>query len=141
MEADLLEILLNKIRIMNAKLLKLYSVDINQDLSEFYPKEDDNFGFWARMSVGDFQIGGDESFDIFICTPKWLSENYNKTDIIFGRHHLIVFEYNYYNIFSKLQKYVDVLNFENWVEIGERIGRIAYWEFEDYQDGSRTTNR
>jgi hypothetical protein len=119
---------------MRAILKNFYSLDIIEPLSEFHPIENDNFGFWARMIVGEEVLGGEESFDVMICTPKWIIANSKISDIIFGRHYLIVFEYNYHRIYSKLKKIVERIEADTWNEIGVLIGRIGKWEFEDYQE-------
>jgi Immunity protein 8 len=62
-------------------------------LSDFRPAEYDNFGIWIRMLVGETTIpDSEESFDMLLCTPKWLMSNHEWTDIIFGIHYLLVFE-------------------------------------------------
>ena len=119
---------------MKAKLIKFYSVEVNQNLSEYKPKEYDNFGFCATFTVGEPGTEGSDNFEIIICTPKWLTLKYSKSDIVFGRHYLIVFEYNYNNILNELNKYIEELTADSWEELGEKIGRIGQWEFEDYHE-------
>ncbi len=118
---------------MKAILKDLYCIDNTQRLEEYSPPKIDNFGFWIRLIVGEMTMGGEESFDVMICTPQWLSANYKKTDIIIGRHFLIVFEYNYQRIYNKLKELIESLEAENWDDIGMLIGRIGKWEFEDYR--------
>jgi len=118
---------------MKAILKEFYSLDIIEPLKDFRPLKTDNFGFWARMIVSEKNKGGDESFDIMICTPTWLIENHNKSDLLFGRHYLIVFEYNYQKIYSKINNFIDCIKGDSWEEIALKIGTIGRWEFEDYQ--------
>ena len=68
-----------------------------------------------------------------LCTPRWLIANGKESDIIIGRHHLIVFEYNYQRIYNKLKELVEDIDGDTWDDIGNKIGRIGRWEFEDYQ--------
>lgn len=84
--------------------------------------------------MGEEKFGGEESFDMLICTPQWLIANHTPSDIIIGRHYLIVFEYNYQRIYSKLQSLIEGFEASNWDEIGLVIGRLGKWEFEDYQE-------
>ena len=116
---------------MKAKLRNIHSPDIF-DLQGFVPKEENDFGLLLQLIVSALDSDGEESFDIMLCTPKWLTRNHKKTDIIFGRHYLIVFEYNYRKIYDKLKVSVESIEVETWDEIGLKIGRIGKWEFEDY---------
>ncbi|UTA66505.1 MULTISPECIES: immunity 8 family protein [Emticicia] len=119
---------------MRAVLKELYTIDMMQLLKDFKPAVYNNFGIWIRLIVGEEKTGGEESFDIKLCTPQWLIENHQDSDIIFGRHHLIVFEYNYSKIYNKLKKHIENIHGDTWGEIGTKVGRIGYWEFEDYQE-------
>lgn len=119
---------------MRAILKEFYCLDINVPLTEYSPDSSDNFGFWGRLIVGEEKMGGEESFDIMVCTPQWLISNHKVSDIIIGRHYLIVFEYNYERIYSKLKSIVEGIEANSWEEIGLIIGRLGKWEFEDYQE-------
>jgi Immunity protein 8 len=119
---------------MKAILKEFYSPDIDVSLSSYVPTSLNNFGFLARLIVGEEKLGGEESFDVMICTPQWLISNHNKSDIIIGRHHLIVFEYDYQRIFSKIKSQIEQFEFSTWDEIGLVVGRIGKWEFEDYKE-------
>ena len=119
---------------MRAKLKEFYSLeDFDLDLDSYWPDESDNFGFWARAMIGPENKEGAESFDMQICTPAWLKSEHSDSEIIFGRHMLIVFEYDFDRIKNKVSRYCDSCYGKNWQEIAEKLSRIGYWEFEDYQ--------
>ncbi|MFU8862096.1 MAG: immunity 8 family protein [Cyclonatronaceae bacterium] len=117
---------------MKAEVKYFHSPDI-PELDTFQPEEIDNFCFLLQMFVGVKGKEGEESFDITVCTPKWLISNYGKENIIFGRHYLIVFEYNYKKFIQELTRYVEFLEGKDWNSLAKQIGRIGKWEFEDYQ--------
>lgn len=119
---------------MKAVLKELYSIDITQPLKDYSPPINNNFGIWIRLIVGEEKMGGEESFDVMLCTPQWLIENHQLSDIIIGRHYLIVFEYNYSRIYNKLKELIENIDSKNWDDIGTKVGRIGKWEFEDYQE-------
>ncbi|MFN9303365.1 MAG: immunity 8 family protein [Candidatus Kapaibacterium sp.] len=119
---------------MKAILQNIYSTDIDVPLADYQPVDPDNFGFLVRLIIGEEKLGGEESFDVMICTPQWLISNHSKSDIIIGRHHLIVFEYNYERIHSKLKSLIEEIELKTWDEIGLGVGRIGKWEFEDYSE-------
>jgi hypothetical protein len=116
---------------MKAEIKFLYSPQI-EDLSVFRPNDPACFAFLLQMMVGPEGAEGEESFDLEVCTPKWLVQNYGPHDILVGRHYLIVFEYDYARLKSMLGSLVSECVGQNWQEIAERIGRIGKWEFEDY---------
>jgi hypothetical protein len=118
---------------MKAELKGFHSPDI-YDLEKFCPEVVNNFCFLLQLLVGPKDEKGDETFDIVVCTPQWLIENNTNSAIIFGRHHLIVFEYNFKAICDKLTQVVNVIDGKNWDEIALKVGRIGMWEFEDYQE-------
>ena len=76
---------------------------------------------------------GEESFDVFVCTPQWLKQNRSQTDLTVGRHYLIVFEYDYERLRSFLDGYCSQCSGETWQEVAQLLGRLGKWEFEDYK--------
>lgn len=84
--------------------------------------------------VGPMGGPGSESFDILVCTPKWLAQVCEKDGFVVGRHHLIVSNYNYSLLSSTIKELVEHHSGDTWREVAEKVGRIGYWEFEDYRD-------
>ncbi len=119
---------------MKAEIKTLFSLDIETHLQDYKPEDTSNFGFWLRMIIGEKDKEGEESFDIFICTPKWLLANYSEEDIIYGYHHLIVFKYDFHEIKEKLETYVNDLSGSTWDDIANKISLIGKWEFLDYKE-------
>ena len=118
---------------MKVILKNFYSTDIDVPLFEYVPSSPNEFGFLARLIVGEEKMGGEESFDVMICTPQWLISNHKAADIIIGKHYLIVFEYNYHRIYSKFKSLIEGVEASGWEEICSIIGRLGKWEFEDYK--------
>ena len=103
------------------------------NLSTWQPAEPDCFGFLLQIMVGPASEEGEESFGIEVCTPAWLARKYGPHGIISGRHHLIVFEYEFKTIESYLRDYVASCSADTWQEVAAKIGRLGHWEFEDYR--------
>lgn len=116
---------------MRAKLKEFYSLDF--DLNSYWPDESDNFGFWVRAMIGPEAEEGAESFDMQICTPAWLKSKHSDSEVIFGRHMLVVFEYDLDRIKNKVSSYCDSCSGKDWQEIAGKLSRLGYWEFEDYK--------
>lgn len=118
---------------MNAELKLLHSPDI-RDLEHYQPEDPEKFGFLLQAMVGPEGEEGEESFDIEVCTPRWLSETYRTDAIIVGRHYLIVNEYNYQRIVAAIKGFLQNCSGENWGAVAEKVSRLGKWEFEDYTE-------
>ena len=55
-------------------------------------------------------------------------------EVVIGRHHLIVREYNYQKIADSIQDFLRECTGESWIEVAEKVSRLGKWEFEDYID-------
>ena len=118
---------------MNAQLKWLHSPDIH-DLEKYQPENPGEFAFLLQAMVGPEGEEGEESFDIEVCTPKWLEEHYGVDDVVVGRHHLIVRKYDYERIVDAIKRFLRGCSGENWEEVGGKVARLGKWEFEDYTE-------
>ena len=118
---------------MKAKIKLLQSINI-EDLYDFIPEDPDNFSFLLELMIGPADAPGEESFDIQVCTPKWLASNMKNEDVLFGNHLLIVLEYNFAKILNKIERYVRACKGNNWNEIASKLARMFHWEFEGYNE-------
>ena len=121
--------MLNNVR---AELKRLHSPDVH-DLRTYKPENDHNFGLLLQLMVGPYGESGAESFDVLLCTPEWLKQHNKASDLVWGRHLLIVFKYDHDRLFHFLQEYCAQCSGNTWKEIAEKLGRVAKWEFEDYK--------
>jgi hypothetical protein len=103
------------------------------DFETYYPEDDECFNFLLSVIVGIKGAKSEESFNVEVCTPKWMMANYPMDDIILGKNKIIVFQYNKENIFKRIKSLFDGRNGNTWEEIALKLSRIGQWEFEDYQ--------
>ncbi|WP_405065335.1 immunity 8 family protein [Kribbella sp. NBC_01510] len=78
----------------------------------------------------------EESFDVTVCSPEWLAKTCREVGGIYdARHHLVVNleDFDVRALCAWLAARVQAVEAESWSEIGERLGRLGYWEFEDYR--------
>ena len=116
---------------MHAAIRRFHSPDIH-DLEGYQPPEQDRFGFLLQILAGPENDQGEESFDVFVCTPRWILENYSHDDIVSGSHMMIMFKYDYQKLCDFLHKKVSEVSGEAWIDVARGIGRLGRWEFEDY---------
>ena len=117
---------------MLSEIKSIISPDI-LDFNTFWPTDEQSFSFLITAIVGPRGELVEESFDVHVCTPKWLMDNYNEYDIILGRNKLIVFKFDMQQILTRIKKLFDNCSGEDWSEIAIKLSRIGHWEFEDYQ--------
>lgn len=118
---------------MNAKILHFISPDV--DLARYVSSTPEDEGIFLQMLVGPAGLPGEEAFGVFVCTPRYLMRwPYGEGPII-GRHILIVQSWNWQEISAFLTRVVESEDAPNWTELGERIGRVGSWEFEDLDRG------
>jgi hypothetical protein len=93
------------------------------------------FSFLARLIIGPSDAPGEESFDVTVCTPEWLATASRRAGGIYdARHHVVVNldEFNQRALRDWLASRVREAEGANWPEVGQRLGRLGHWEFEDY---------
>jgi hypothetical protein len=123
---------------VQAILKGLHSLDLSVgDVENYLPDEEDNFGFVLRAMVGTVDGEGEESFDITVCTPKWLAENYGPTEVLLGLHKIIVFKYDYRRLRGFIEKYLMHCSGSTWEEVAYKVNLLGQWEFEGYRPNSQ----
>jgi hypothetical protein len=123
---------------MQTILKGLHSLDLAVgDVEKYMPDEEDNFGFVLRAMVGPLDGEGEESFDIIVCTPKWLVEKYGPSEVLLGLHKLIVIKYDYRRLRGFIEKYLMRCTGSTWEEVAHKVNLLGQWEFEDYRPKSQ----
>ena len=118
---------------MYAELRGLYSPDID-DLEQYRPANPESFAFLLQAIVGPNGEDGEESFDIEVCTPKWMDQNFGLEDVRTGQHLLIIKEYNYQRIVRFIENYLMHCSGEDWAEVAKKVADMGHWEFENYTE-------
>lgn len=116
---------------MRPQLKAVHSPDI-EDLERFAAPDRERFGFLLQLMIGPESLDGQESFDVVVCTPGWLSERAAEAGVLSLRHHLVVERYDWGQIRQFVEKYLESIEAESWDAVAERVGRLGRWEFEDY---------
>ena len=111
----------------------LKSLDLDPDPSSL-GADPAEFSFLARMVVGQPDAPGGESFDVTVCSPEWLAAASQRVGGVYSaRHHLVVSveQFDVRALRAWLEARMQEARASTWPEIGERLGRLALWEFED----------
>ena len=117
---------------MKAELKGVHSPDVD-DVRKYSPPDPVNFAVLIQALIGPMGEPGAESFNIEVCTPRWLETQLDGEGAIFGRHLLVVRNYDYEAIVKKIERFLDLCTGSDWPEIARKVSRIGLWEFEDYE--------
>jgi hypothetical protein len=123
---------------VRAEVRRFHSPDI-ADLATHVPPDPTCFVLLLQVIVGPNGAAGEESFDVEVCTPKWLSERLRKEAVVMGRHHLIVANYDWTRISAFIRKWVASCEGGTWEQVALQVGRLGHWEFEDYREAKTRT--
>jgi hypothetical protein len=69
-----------------------------------------------------------------VITPAALNKLLEDTPFLIGRHYLIVQAFDFDAVSRFLRRQVERLDADSWSDLAQKIGRIGFWEFEDYRD-------
>jgi hypothetical protein len=117
---------------VKAAIRQFHSPDA--DLETYVSADPADDALFIQMLVGPVESDGEESFDLFVCTPQWLQREVRTHGPIIGRHHLVVDLLEIASVLDFLRAHVDALTAPTWHELALQLGRIGKWEFEDYRE-------
>ena len=117
---------------MTPEVKRLHSPDV-AELAAYVPPDPGDFGFLLQVMVGPIGRDAEESFDVVVCTARWISNHLGPEGILVGLHHLVVDTYDYGRLERFLRQRVSECRATTWEQIAARIGRLGRWEFDDYK--------
>ena len=117
---------------MIVSLKGAYGLDV--DILQYLPDDPENDGVWVRLMVGPDGSPGEESFDLLVCTPKWLQQKVESDGPQIGLHHLIVYPFDLTRAVDYLRKRIESLQVADWDEAGSMLSKIGCWEFDGYRE-------
>lgn len=117
---------------VRAEIKRLHSPDV-ANLMAYVPEDAADFGFLLQILAGPVGTDGEESFDVVVCTARWISNCLGPEGILVGRHYLVVDSYDYRRLEGFLRRYVDECSGSTWEAVAMRLARLGKWEFEDYK--------
>jgi hypothetical protein len=116
---------------MRAVIRRFHSPDA-LDLDSYVPADPADDAILLQVMVGPSDGPGEESFDVLVCTPRWVERWVRSKGPLIGRHHLVVESMNPDVVRRFLTKMIETDMADSWDELANRVGRIGRWEFEDY---------
>lgn len=117
---------------MNKVILKNIELGI-KDFDSFAPDIRDNFCVWLTLLIGPSNLEGGHDYNLGVCSPKWLYHNIQNYGPMWGRHLLIVEDFDSVKIRRKIDDIILHCTRETFEETSIVIGRYFLWEYEDYK--------
>lgn len=102
-------------------------------LDSYRPDDLGFFGLWINLRIGPDDSEGAHDYQLLVCSPNWLKSECISVGVLWGRHMLIVNEYDIYSIKDEISKCINSYSGEEWGEVAKKIARFAAWEYEDYK--------
>src|SRR5260370_33082657 len=87
------------------------------DPAKYVPQGPEDFRCTFGLTIEPANGAGGEQFYLTVCSPKWLAKAAEKDGFVWGRHHLIVPEYNLKTITGIITKFVERCSGESWQEV------------------------
>jgi hypothetical protein len=117
---------------VKATIRQFHSPDA--DLDSYVSVDPADDALFIQMLVGPADGDGEESFDLIVCTPRWLARQAITHGPVAGRHHLVVDALEIPVALDFLRARVAEATAPTWHELALQLGRIGKWEFEDYRE-------
>lgn len=114
-------------------LLKNISTFRGDALQDFFPENPSNFHVLLHMRIGPANQDGGHDYSLGVCTPGWLDHNIRNEGVTWGRHLLLVNDFDEKEILSSIEKILVQCERPDWAETSVVLARFFAWEFEDYQ--------
>lgn len=113
-------------------LKRLHSPDV-LNIESYTPDDPTNFCLLLQIMFGPENSEGEESFDVVVCTPRWLTTEVEKRGFIDGRHHIILDKFDLDLLRSYFTEFAKECSGKTWQEVARKLSRLGKWEFEDYK--------
>jgi hypothetical protein len=84
------------------------------------------------FAAGPLGSEGAETFQATVCTPGALADLVERDGVLAGRHFNFVESLNTDRVEDFIRDRLRRLDGDTWQHLAEKIGRLGFWEFEDY---------
>lgn len=116
---------------MKAVVKGIYSTDL--DLATYRPIDPFDDGQWVRLMIGPEGNDGEESFDVLVCTPRWLVREISRDKMQLVRHTLLMEKFDLARALERLHHEVESASGESWQKLLLSLVQIGRWEFDNYR--------
>jgi len=126
-------------RSVKPELRRLHSPDL-LDMQASRPEDPRDFCILVQAMIGPKGEQGEESFDITVCTPRWLEQSLTNGRALFGLHYLFIDHYDYEWIRGAIARICNSISGASWRDVAKQLDKYGEWEFENYQERLPTSD-
>jgi hypothetical protein len=109
-----------------AKIKSIEIMDAPElDPAKYIPDDPSDFGCTFGLKIGPADDKGEELFYLTACTPHWLAKECERDGFVWGRHHLVVPQYNLDAIVKTITEFVEECFGDSWSEVAVKLSRLA----------------
>src|SRR6266487_3639063 len=94
-------------------------------LENYKPDSPDDFSYLLTIDICALDGGGVATFDVQVCTPKWLARRVEEEPIINGLHVIVVQKHDAQSLRSFIENYVNSLSGGTWSDIVDKMEYLA----------------
>lgn len=122
---------------IRAEVRSIHLPDHEGGLQAFTPRDTEDFSVHVQLILGPEDGQGEESFEFELLTPRALSGRLeSQKGPLTGRHLVFVRRYDPDVVEAWIRRWVGECRGNDWTEVGHKLSRWAFWEFEDYRECS-----
>ena len=118
---------------MKLEIKAFWIDDPSISLEDFSPTSKDFFGIWIGFKVGFSENLGSDDFRVLVCSPNWLIAESSNKRAAWGRHTLLMKEFDYELMVTSINLLVEQLSGDDWEVVSHNLSKFVEWEFEDYR--------
>jgi Immunity protein 8 len=100
------------------------------DPAQFVPDDPDCCCLWVMAFIGPDGEPGHDTYQIGVCTPRWLATEAMGRGYAWGRFYLIVPRWDYDLVRRAIDELLAGLEGLDWQSISDRLARYAMSEFD-----------
>ena len=102
----------------------IFSPDLS-DVEKGAPENPSDFCVLLQIMIGEEGIEGADSFEIVVCTPRWIEERISKGGVFFLDRYIVVQQYDYIQVRSFIEKFMSKCRGKDWEEVAGKLSRIG----------------
>jgi hypothetical protein len=109
------------------------STNDGEALDDLVLEDPDDVDIWITVLAGPAGEPGEESFQLRVRSPVSMAKELDQRGPLHERHMVVVATWDPHQIRTFVTRIFTEVEGQNWHEVGLKLSRLGYWEFEDYE--------